>query len=504
LLCLDRDAWHVPALGCDRCGVRRYPYLSLSRLYWVGRWRVCTVGLRVGAGDVSTTGIHRSCGFSAACWPDSSSSAAGLIGIFPQDYGKATELLPDLPGAFFAAAAVTTIALLDRNSSRVRRSSLLLGGTMAGVLFGLSWLCKESIAYLGPFCLIFAVISIRQNGTPSVILWLGVVAGSAGILLSEMLLYQRLTGDLFFRFHEIERNYRQWENGFFTEGSDFGWKSGHNYAEALMRRVFINGPAVMLWEKYFLFIPSFAVLAIFYGWFVRDKAFLIPGIWFGSLLFMFNFASSSMSSYMPLALFPRYLFPLFFPATVLTVGFISRQLFDRNWFTRFSTADRVWRPTAILTAMVVLWLGGTQLFYSLRHPRTWLSEVRLISDIVRPEMPFVSDTITLRAMDFFWRYPAKPSWIDFEEINSAEEIRSGSLVLVNPSHIGWLDKNGGMWLSKRSGYRKHLFYDAPPSTWKRIWHNDNVLLYRSMDSQRQSQTGWHDDATMATTLMAPD
>jgi len=63
------------------------------------------------------------------------------------------------------------------------------------------------------------------------------------------------------------------------------------------------------------------------------------------------------------------------------------------------------------------------------------------------------------------------------------------LVLVNPPGIEWLDRNAGMWVSwpkpgptDRSGYLRQSFYRSPPRTWKLIWQDHGVLLYRVTDS----------------------
>ena len=97
---------------------------------------------------------------------------------------------------------------------------------------------------------------------------------------------------------------------------------------------------------------------------------------------------------------------------------------------------------------------------------------------VKPSSPFYSDILTLRMLEFFSGYPVQTSWIDFESINSTGELKPGSMVMVNKRYIAWLDKNGGMWLSKRSGYRKHEFYDHPPQTWRRIYESSNAVLYQ--------------------------
>lgn len=49
--------------------------------------------------------------------------------------------------------------------------------------------------------------------------------------------------------------------------------------------------------------------------------------------------------------------------------------------------------------------------------------------------------------------------VSFQRIGSAKDIPPGSPVLINPNYLKWLDRNRGMWLSKREGYRINPFFD---------------------------------------------
>ena len=157
------------------------------------------------------------------------------------DIYNATKLLPDLSAAFFASLGVVLI-IFFRNSLIENKAFIFLAGIFTGILFGISWLTKESVFYLFPFCLALIVIDFRRSLKTSIMFWVGVAAGSLGTLIIEMIVYYTITGDLLFRFHEVERNYRQLENGFFTEGSKFGWAKGDSYYKALLKRLFFNRP----------------------------------------------------------------------------------------------------------------------------------------------------------------------------------------------------------------------------------------------------------------------
>jgi hypothetical protein len=55
--------------------------------------------------------------------------------------------------------------------------------------------------------------------------------------------------------------------------------------------------------------------------------FLMPSPWLVTLLLMFNFSSSSLSSYMPVALFERYFLLIIFPSTILASGLVAKLIF---------------------------------------------------------------------------------------------------------------------------------------------------------------------------------
>jgi len=194
---------------------------------------------------------------------------------------------------------------------------------------------------------------------------------------------------------------------------------------------------------------------------------------------MFNFASSSTSTYTPLALFNRYLFPLFLPATVLAAGLVSRQFGPAIRSIRDKKVPiRQW--SGVLAAGILLWAGVRPLVWSLRGADRswWTAEVRELSGRIGPEVVLYSDTLTLRGLDFFEGYPGDNHWTDFQRIESAAAIEPGSLVLINPQYLQWLERNRGMWLSRVAGYRIHPFFESPPPHWVKVWENGNASLFQ--------------------------
>ena len=410
--------------------------------------------------------------------------AASLLAILPGDFDVATMLLPDLPAAVFAAAAITCILFAERRLVD-HRWQLLAAGVIAGLGFGFAWLCKESVAYLAPFCVAWMIIGTRSHGWRQLYLWGGVAAGSLLVLGGEMVAYSHLHGDALFRFHEVERNYRQWESSFFIEGSEFGWKRGESRAHALVHRLFVSGPGTILLNRTLLFLPLLGLLATLYAWRRKDRSFLVPGIWLWSLVLMLNFSSSSMSAYTPLALFQRYLYPLAFAAVSLTAGFIARTVVPGGAYRPLARARRLDVAFGAGAALMLVWIGGRQLVWSMRSSSAWYTDVWTVAPRVAPSTSIYSDALSLRGFEFKYGFPRVTAWKDLGRARSAEEIPTGSLVLINPTAIRWLNKNAGMWvawpqpgLSRDAGYPLRLAYESPPPTWTRLWTSGDVSLYR--------------------------
>jgi hypothetical protein len=410
--------------------------------------------------------------------------AAALLGVFFSDIDSATRLLPDLPAAFFATAGITFIAWgWDRG--RERRRMLLLAGVVGGLALGASWMSKETIAYLAPFCAVWLVLMVRESGRPAVVLWTGVAVGAASVLLGEAAVYYSAAGDPLFRLHEMERNYRQWPNGFFTEGSILGWARGADYRAALLDRLFVTGPSRILFEPTSYSVPAIAIAATIIAWARGYRRFLIPGLWLLSLVLMFNFASSSTASYVPLALYHRYLHIAFFPAIVLASGFlwIVLRSSDRR---HARIGDWLERVAAVAAVAIICWQAVPTLYFGvIRKADSWTSEIRAVDEQITPATPVYADALSLRAFEFFDRYPRATRWVEFDDIASQDEIAPGSVVIVNEQYLAWLQRNAGMWVNwpapgptDLAGYRQHPFYKHPPASWQLIWHNDRARVYR--------------------------
>ena len=249
----------------------------------------------------------------------------------------ASLLLPDAIAAFWANIGIA-LACVALTRLKLWHSALL--GVLSGGFFGVSWLCKESVAYLVPFVAILILAVYRHSRLSSrMTCMVAIGVGSLAVLFAETAFYGRLTGDPLFRLHATERNYVQCAVWFFDESSPvLGWENG-GYTRTLVKRLFFHGPKDMVLNRPMSFVPASAILGVAWALLFRRRSFVMPSIWLISLLLMFNFMSSSFTSYKPLPLFDRYLYPILLPSLVIMGGFLAR-----SWW---ETAICVLRKTTV-------------------------------------------------------------------------------------------------------------------------------------------------------------
>src|SRR6266581_1607158 len=344
--------------------------------------------------------------------------AAAIMAILPLDARSASMLLPDLPAAFWAGAGVLFLRLASVSRKHFVRFAL---GVCCGIGFGLSWLCKEAIVYLIPFVAIYAGWLMRRDKR-TVTLAMAIALAALAVPMTEAFLYHRWVGDWLYRFHETERNYEVARHWFFAEGSPSGWQRG-GYAVALMARLFRDGPAAMLSHEFGMTTIA-AVVAIGYAAQRKIRSFVLPGLWFLSLVVMFNFASSSMYSYRPLVLGSRYLYLFFFPALFLTAGLIDTLFESQEAGHEEMTRDRWFWGGIIALSVALICAWGLY-----RNVRTGPGSPveRATSLILGPGDSLYTDSRTARVLEFFWHYPGATGTHDFENLR-VDQVRPGSFV----------------------------------------------------------------------------
>lgn len=404
--------------------------------------------------------------------------AAAIWAVLPLDVKFATSFLPDVPSSFYASLGIAVILFFINYNSENKFFSFS-GGVIGGLLFGISWLSKESVVYLVPFCGVLIFISMRKNWKTSLPLWSGVAVASVGVLFTEMIVYHTLKGDLLLRVHENERSFVQTKSYLFYEGSRFGWPVGSSRLIAIVKRLFISGPQTIFFGEYFLFLPFFGLIASAHSLYWKDKTFLVPALWMLTLIFMYNFWSMSFASYTPLVLSNnRYLHPIMLPAILLTSGFIVKLFSTKieNGNIGISKERYIW---GIVLAIIIAVTGS---YYTIGLVRGMpqiraIYEIKAVSNIVRPSDRLYTDPLVMKPMEFYWGYPEKMNFVNFEGMG-VEEITSNSFVLIDHIRVDWLKVNVSMWLTKDYGYHEPEFFSNPPKAWKKVWQNGNAVLYK--------------------------
>ncbi len=379
-----------------------------------------------------------------------------LLSIIPLDLTQSSLLLPDLIAAFWGNAAVVLAFLCLREKNKPQTALLAIA---AGVLLGMSWLCKATVVYLGPFILLIFIFPIVPSDNKS--RWRKLcflaIGAFAVFAIETCFLYYR-TGDILFRFHTTERNYERHAVWFFS------WESGH-YLRTVLIRLFWTGPKIMLWSSELGRIPAFGLLGAVWVIMHRRRQLLFPAIWLVSLLLLFNFGSASLTSYQPLRLFSRYLYPLLLPSCLLIAGLISFP-FTPAIKSELGRKRRFW-ALAVLACVSVCSLQGlpSQIRKKSEYPERITASRVQEDDIVFSDYRSTRSLAFLRAGVLGTHAFTKP----YEGL-SAQEIPAGSYVLI--------DRHMTRFLERAYKYVRAPFEDDPPETWAEVWSSEDASLYK--------------------------
>jgi Dolichyl-phosphate-mannose-protein mannosyltransferase len=389
--------------------------------------------------------------------------AFALLALLPYDVKTASTLMPDAVAAFWANLA---LYLLWR---AVDAATLKIGSAWAvlsGFLFGLSWLCKESVVYLSPFVLVLALFGgggFSFKGRFSLLVWLAI--GSLSVLGGELFFYFVRTGDALFRLHETERNYLVTSVWFFDSTSPlYGWGEG-GYLKAVLKRMLYTGPLEIFLNGAFLYIPLLALLGVAWGAFVgvRRHVHVMVLIWFAILVFMFNFMSSSFDSYKPLILYDRYLYPILLPSVLLFSGFMGYLLrggdtlsLDRE---RLFWGLMIGAGILLLCAKTFLHLNRSELME--RH----VSRALKAADVVYTDRRTANSLLFFRENRLSGVSDLNRSWGKMK----VSDFPVGVYVLVNTRKLKLLEV-----------YKEESpsFAQRPPNNWRKVDGVNGATLYK--------------------------
>ncbi len=392
---------------------------------------------------------------------------AGLIGlaimsVVPIDLTSSSLLYPDLVAAFWANFGIflTYLSLKSVSDSKAKYIAFIAGG-----LFGISWLCKESVIYLTPVVLVLCLFPVVSSQRHRRLKTLFLVGGGAMVILGAELLFLFFrTEDFFFHFHELERNNELASVWFFNESSPiFGWKPGE-YWIALLKRILYEGPKRTLLAPQLGFIPGIGFFVLVYGIIYRRREILFPGIWLGSLLLFYIFGSTSFSSYRPIPLFDRYLYPLLLPSCILAAGFASHLLVEVRSYT--SKKYQCWAICYVVAIFIVSLVKlPEKIDEKVEHAERTVASLVGHHDIV------FSHAGSVASLVFFRSHQLSQDSLNRSYRNIAvKDIPVGSFVLVN------LRKT---WFFEMAyGYQRETFEDIPPANWRELWSEDYARLYK--------------------------
>ncbi len=388
--------------------------------------------------------------------------AALLQALLPIDLQLASQCLSDLPAAFYSSIG---IFLMYRACVSASRQKIL--SALAGMSFGISYLNRENVVYMIPLAAGMLYWAWRL-GRKNVIFFFIAAFGAVGLL--EATYYHCFTGDAFYRYHVTENVYfarysdpsakfdpSRPTHGFFffPKRSEFTGSSAQ-YFMILAKRIFKEGPQQIFMSWDYIYIPLVAAIGAFYAGFRRLKPFYFPVIWFIWSVAVYNFGSSSLKEYQPLAVAPRYFYPLVFPAILLTGGFLDRL------FSRGSILDSDWRKERFFWGTL---LGGLMCcVFSLAFISTLRSVPygqfeKKVSKVLKPSDLIYTDSKSPDTLEFFWGYPSKMNFFEFSK-QSSESIPEGAYILINENKLAYL----------YGYYRKSYpeFYGKIPLDWKVI------------------------------------
>ena len=466
----DRASYDGPAVSPLRTGIV-LPTALMFKLFGPSEWTMAAYPCLI-----SILLVLLIFAFTASIF----NPTAGLIAAFiwatmRYDFTFATSLRPDVPSMFYAFLGIYLIFLARRNSGLSRPASLLMG-LISGLMFGFSWLCKESVVYFIPFCLILMIYDLKKGNTRHLSVWSGVCAGAVLVFGTETLYYYFKTDVWLFRLQEMERNYRQFPQWFYNEGSAHGWAEGASYMKAIIKRVIVDGPATIILNRSFNFIPFMGLIALVRSLCYRDNKYYYIGMLFFTLFIMFNFFTSSFTSYKPLPLLDRYFYPLCFIAVIALSGMISELLAPlMDKYDKIEGREKVFWGVLVSAVLIIISSYDMLMTYRNRGD-TYSATERQLARKLSPQDVIYTDPQSIKGLEFFWKYPEKMNAVNYAGLNLDDKVPCNSYVLLNKTYTSWLSANPGMWLNINGFSIPQAIADSTGS-WDNLWHKNNSTLF---------------------------
>lgn len=228
--------------------------------------------------------------------------AAFLLAVFPLEIINSTKLLTDIPSAFFMAFGVYLFLYSEK---RKKGHFFYL---LSGAFIGIGYVVRESAILIALFFMIYILLKKQLKKE-----YFFVLAGLILILLIEILLFYKLTGNPLFKFTVVQNEVLK----------------AHAFYDYFGRLSFPKGlfhyPYVILTNSIISYFYALIFIAIAYFLINKKKEAYLFIIWFMSLLLYLSFGSSSFSHYIPFRADPRYLSIITIPGIVLLAFFFLQR-----------------------------------------------------------------------------------------------------------------------------------------------------------------------------------
>ena len=241
--------------------------------------------------------------------------SAFLLAIFPMDIICATLNFPDLIAAFFLNLGIFFLY-------KHHISGKIYLSVLAGFSFSLSLFLKINFVFIAVLLFLLLAFSFfkRKRIEAGIMIALGIPFAA---LLFEALLYNFFQSDFLYRLHIMRENFSYAYYDFFPNNLIVRKELADNYTSALLLQWYLNIKSIFV-RRFYLFLPAIALVQSFLS--IRKKEDFPLTFWFIGLIVLYLFFTSSFTAYIPLDLTSGwYIYPLFFPAIILSSYFIYSQ-----------------------------------------------------------------------------------------------------------------------------------------------------------------------------------
>ena len=231
--------------------------------------------------------------------------SAFLLSFFPWDVVYATQLLTDLPAAFFVAVSIYFFLKSEMIRDSAKSNIYCL---FSGLWLGIAFLTKELYLIIGLFFISYILYKKKIK-----IKYFWIALGFILIFSFELIFFFNTTGDPFYKYSAISAY----------------WTPVLSVTNHYVREDF---PSALFHYFYLIFTDDFLVIfyslifiAIVYCIVNKKKETYTLLFWFIPVFFYLNFGSISIAKYILIPASPRHLFILSIPAILLLSFFLLQR-----------------------------------------------------------------------------------------------------------------------------------------------------------------------------------